>query len=153
MYISRFYRPRPLKETSKKGMPPNSMDKENYTPGKEILQSQEENIAKVQGMEETISDLRNELEMKEDENRKCSDKHEIEIKETQEKVFDLDSRQGEKELQLQRSLNENVDLRKKLDIQSECIVKTNMEIDNLKNTVNEIQNENKIKSGKRELCY
>merc|ERR1719225_2572671 len=55
---------------------------------------------------------------------------------------------------LQKSLAENVQLQNELDNQNECIHKKNMDIDNLRNTINEIQNEveieNKINTDKNE---
>ena len=75
----RFYKPRPLKEANKKVNALKYKDKENSIHGKELLQSQEQNIFKVQWMEVTISDLQKALEMKEDEYKKLSENHTIEL--------------------------------------------------------------------------
>ena len=115
-----------MKEANKKVNPLKSTDKENSIHGKEFLRGQEQNIWKVQGMEVTISDLRKALEMKEAEYKKFSDNHTIELQGNQEKVTNLEKRLDGKKYH--------------------CIVKKDMEIDNITNTLNEIQNEAKIKS-------
>jgi len=95
-----------------------------------------------------IMELKESLEMREEQHKKLSEEHASMLQQNNDKISELENLLNEKENILQRSLDENVQLQKQIDNQNECIHKKNMDLDNLSNTINEIQtevqNENKI---------
>ena len=93
-------------------------------------------------------ELKESLEMREEQHKKLSEEHASMLQQNNDKISELENLLNEKENILQRSLDENVQLQKQIDNQNESIHQKNMDLDNLSNTINEIQtevqNENKI---------
>jgi len=114
----------------------------------EVNEEHEEN--NVKSVE--IKELKKTLEIKEEQYKHLSDEHTSILQQNNDKISELENLLNEKENMLQRSLAENLQLQKQLENQNECIQKKNMDIDNLTNSINEIQNdleiENKINSDK-----
>jgi len=91
-------------------------------------------------------ELKKALDMREEQHKKLSDEHASMLQQNNDKISELENLLNEKENMLQKSLAENVQLQKELDNKNECIHKKNMDIDNLSNTINEIQNEAEIEN-------
>jgi len=91
-------------------------------------------------------ELKKALDMREEQHKKLSDEYTSMLQQNNDKISELENLLNEKENMLQKSLAENVQLQKELDNQNECIHKKNMDIDNLRNTINEIQNEVEIEN-------
>jgi len=93
-----------------------------------------------------IMELKESLEMREEQHKKLSDEHASMLQQNNDKISELENLLNEKENMLQRSLDENVQLQKQIDNQNECIHQKNMDIDNLSNTINEIQTEVQVEN-------
>ena len=112
------------------------------------VHSLERTLGIVQGREDKIlieiTDLKRSLGIKEEQSKQLAEDLAIKAGGQQDKVSELQNKLDEREMMLERTLKENVQIRKEFDDRNECIHKKNMDIDNLTNTINEIQNENTI---------